>query len=156
MTVTVTIEGASKSGKSQIANVIHNALIHASNQHYDVEIVDEGVKGDGQRLLRNVDNSSHVGDVKIFVRQTDAEPEDELDDIPSDDNDNVPLDDEDKGDSAASPDADAASETSDADTAGDPEPTDAADSDSDATEPADATETGVNPVGNDAAGDITD
>ena len=130
MTVTVTIEGASKSGKSQLANVIHNALIHASNQHYTVDIVDEGVQGDGQRVLRNVDNSSHTSYVKIIVRQTDAAENDgggENDD--SDDNDNVP----DTEDSAEPADATDSSD-GESDT---PEPTDAV---ADETEGANATE----------------
>jgi len=70
MTVTVTIEGPSKSGKTQLANLIHNALIRAPNQRYDVSIGDECACEMSNRTDRCVNPSSHTMDVNVIVGQT--------------------------------------------------------------------------------------
>ena len=74
MTIKVIIEGPSQSGKTQLANLIHNALIHAPNQRYDVSIEDAGEADGSDRADRCVNSSSHVADVNIFVRQTGDAP----------------------------------------------------------------------------------
>lgn len=81
MTVTVTIQGPSKSGKTQLANLIHNALISAPNQRYEVSIGDECECEVSNRQARCVNNSSHVCDVNVIVGQTDDEASDVVDEV---------------------------------------------------------------------------
>lgn len=87
MTVTVTISGPAKSGKTNLANLIHNALLASTNQHYDVNLIDEGkaVVNPHNKLLE-VEHGSYSQYVIIEVENIEeAFPEDD-----GDDNDNDP------------------------------------------------------------------